>query len=111
MGYVIIRGRRRFGAAVAIALSLASLGTTEARAEKTIRAVMQADVQVLDPTVNSAGITARFALMVYDTLFSLNQNFVAQPQMVGDYKLSDDKLAYDFSVRPGLKLHGGSPVT
>jgi peptide/nickel transport system substrate-binding protein len=111
MGYVIIRARRRFGAAVAIALSLASLGTTQARAEKTIRAVMQADVQVLDPIVNTADITARFALMVYDTLFSLDQNFVAQPQMVGDYKLSDDKLTYDFTLRPGLKFHDGSPVT
>jgi hypothetical protein len=55
--------------AVAIALSLLLASGTNAKAQKTIRAVMQADVQVLDPIVNTSDITARFAFMVYDTLF------------------------------------------
>jgi peptide/nickel transport system substrate-binding protein len=87
------------------------LAPTPAAAQKTIRAVMQADVQVLDPIVNTSDITARFAMMVYDTLFALDENFVARPQMVGDYKISDDKLTYDFTLRPGLKFHDGSRVT
>src|SRR5258708_4298771 len=106
--------RKSLGAAagaVAIALSLLLTSGTNAKAQKTIRAVMQADVQVLDPIVNTSDITARFAFMVYDTLFALDQNFVAQPQMVGDYKVSEDKLTYDFTLRPGLKFHDGSPVT
>jgi len=106
--------RRSLGVAagaLAIGLSLLLASGTNAKAQKTIRAVMQADVQVLDPIVNTSDITARFAFMVYDTLFALDENFVAQPQMVGDYKISDDKLTYDFTLRPGLKFHDGSAVT
>src|SRR5205085_12057076 len=109
MGYMIIC--RRFGVAVAVALSLASFGITDAKAEKTIRAVMQADVQVVDPIVNPADISARFALMVYDTLFALDRHFTAQPQTVGAYKLSDDKLTYDSRLRPARKFRDGSPAT
>jgi peptide/nickel transport system substrate-binding protein len=99
-------------AAAALALSISGLGADQARAEgKTITAVMQADVKVFDPIVNTADITSRFALMVYDTLFSLDANLVPQPQMVGKYEVSADGLTYTFTLRDGLKFHDGSPVT
>jgi peptide/nickel transport system substrate-binding protein len=97
----------------ALALSLAWLGAADCKAQgqKTITAVMQADVKIFDPIVNTADITSRFALMVYDTLFSLDQNLVPQPQMVGKYELSADALTYTFVLRDGLKFHDGTPVT
>src|ERR1700680_1143105 len=33
------------------------------------------------------------------------------PQMVGDHKISDDRLTYGFTLRDGLKWHDGSAVT
>ena len=49
--------------------------------------------------------------MVYDTLFSLDENLVPQPQMVGKYEVSGDGLTYTFTLRDGLKFHDGTPVT
>src|SRR6202795_1459572 len=86
-------------------------GDAMAQGQKTITAVMQADVKIFDPIVNTADITSRFALMVYDTLFSLDENLVPQPQMVGKYEVSADGLTYSFTLRDGLKFHDGTPVT
>ena len=49
--------------------------------------------------------------MVFDTLFSLDQNLTPQPQMVGSYKVSADGLTYTFVLRDGMKFHDGAPVT
>ena len=48
--------------------------------------------------------------MVYDTLLAIDANFKIQPQMA-DWKVSDDKLTYTFTLRDGLKWHDGAPVT
>ena len=48
--------------------------------------------------------------MVYDTLLATDSNFKIQPQMA-DWKVSDDKLTYTFTLRDGLKWHDGTPVT
>jgi len=95
----------------ALLLSWLGAGDASAQGNKTITAVMQADVKIFDPIINTADITARFALMVFDTLFSLDQNLVPQPQMVGKYEVSADSLTYTFVLRDGLKFHDGSPVT
>jgi peptide/nickel transport system substrate-binding protein len=99
--------------AATLALPLVWLGATPASAadQKTITAVMHADVKIFDPIVNTADITSYFALMVFDTLFSLDQNLSPQPQMVGSYKISTDGLTYTFVLRDGLKFHDGTPVT
>ena len=49
--------------------------------------------------------------MIYDTLFGVDAKGEAQPQMVGKYGLSDDKLTWTFELRDGLKWHDGTPVT
>ena len=63
-------------AAVALPTAWLTAGDADAQGKKTITAVMQADVKIFDPIVNTADITSRFALMVFDTLFSLDQNLV-----------------------------------
>ena len=110
---VVSRRMKPLGAtltAAALAVSLSWLGAGDARAEngKTITAVMQADVKIFDPIINTADITARFALMVWDTLFSLDDNLVPQPQMVGKYEVSADGLTYTFVLRDGLKFTDGT---
>ena len=49
--------------------------------------------------------------MVYDTLLAMDENLVVRPQMLEGWKISDDKLTYTFTLRDGLKFHGGAPVT
>src|ERR1019366_304495 len=52
-----------------------------------------------------------FAGLGYETLFNADADGVPRPQMVGDYKVSEDKLTYEFTLRPGLKWHSGGKVT
>src|SRR5205085_2951412 len=78
---------------------------------KTVRAVMHADLRVLDPIWTTANITAYHGAMIYDTLFGLDANFTPQPQMVSKWGLSDDKLTYTFELRDGLKFSDGAALT
>ena len=81
-----------------------------AQAGNTIRAVMHSDLRVIDPGFTTAYITRDHGYMVYDTLLATDSNFKVQPQMA-DWKASDDKLTYTFTLRDGLKWHDGTPVT
>jgi peptide/nickel transport system substrate-binding protein len=81
-----------------------------AQAENTIRAVMHSDLRVIDPGFTTAYITRDHGYMVYDTLLATDANFKVQPQMA-DWKVSDDKLTYTFTLRDGLKWHDGTAVT
>jgi len=81
-----------------------------AQAGNTIRAVMHSDLRVIDPGFTTAYITRDHGYMVYDTLLATDANFKVQPQMA-DWKASDDKLTYTFTLRDGLKWHDGTPVT
>jgi peptide/nickel transport system substrate-binding protein len=77
----------------------------------TLRAVMHGDLRAFDPIWTTANITAYHGAMIYDTLFALDENMVPQPQMVGRYEVSDDRLTYTFELRDGLGFSDGSPVT
>src|SRR3981189_2446361 len=77
---------------------------------KTITAVMHSDLRITDPIITTAYITRDHGYMVYDTLLATDSNFKIQPQMA-DWKVSDDKLTYTFTLRDGLKWHDGAPVT
>jgi peptide/nickel transport system substrate-binding protein len=81
-----------------------------AQAANTIRAVMHSDLRVIDPGFTTAYITRDHGYMVYDTLLATDSSFKVQPQMA-DWKVSDDKLTYTFTLRDGLKWHDGTPVT
>jgi len=93
-----------------IALSAALLPPAPTwAAGKTISAVMHADLR--DPGMPSTAYIYRdFGYMIYDTLLAEDSNFKIQPQMA-EYKVSDDKLTYTFTLRDGLKWHDGTPVT
>src|SRR3978361_217831 len=92
-----------------LALSLA-LTSQAIAAGKTLTAVMHSDLRVIDPGITTAYITRDHGYMVYDTLLATDSSFKIQPQMA-DWKVSDDKLTYTFTLRDGLKWHGGPPVT
>jgi peptide/nickel transport system substrate-binding protein len=93
----------------ALALSAALTVCSMADA-KTVTAVMHSDLRIIDPIFTTAYITRDHGYMVYDTLVATDSNFKIQPQMA-DWKLSDDKLTYTFTLRDGLKWHDGAPVT
>lgn len=104
----ITRWKRPMMAAALSALALTSPAL--AAGKKTITAVMHSDLRVIDPGFTTAYITRDHGYMVYDTLLATDSNFKVQPQMA-EWKVSDDKLTYTFTLRDGLKWHDGAPVT
>ena len=110
---MILRTAMREGAivlaaALAAILGGASLATAQ---ERVLRAVLHADVRVLDPIWTTQTIANIHGMLVYDTLFGNDDEMQPQPQMVDTYEVSEDKLVYTFTLRGGLRFHDGSPVT
>jgi peptide/nickel transport system substrate-binding protein len=95
---------------LAIGLGLSALAPASAASDKTLRAVVNADLKIIDPTWTTAYITIRHGYLVYDTLFALDSKFRPQPQMVESYTISPDALTYTFTLRPGQKWHDHTPV-
>jgi peptide/nickel transport system substrate-binding protein len=95
-----------------MALAAASLGfVSEAVAESTLRVALHSDLKIIDPIWTTALISTHHGMMVYDTLFSLDEKLKVQPQMVDTWSLSEDKLVWTFTLRDGLEWHDGQPVT
>lgn len=99
------------GLAIAGALAAPRVTLGQGPSRKIIKAVMHGDIPSYDPVWSSADMSHYHAGMVYDTLFGVDAEQNPQPQMVGKYGLSDDRLTWNFELRDGLKFHDGTPVT
>ncbi|QPB24704.1 ABC transporter substrate-binding protein [Rhizobium sp. 007] len=98
--------------AAGAALSTPSVLRSKAAAAEplTIRMVRD-NLKVYDPIWTTSGVTANHGAAIYDTLFALDSKFMPQPQMVGNWGVSEDKRTYTFELRDGLAWHDGTPVT
>src|SRR4030095_3738629 len=76
----------------------------------TLTIIPHADLKNTDPIWTTAYITRNHGYMIYDTLFSLDEKFQPQPQMVDTWNVSADGLKYTFTLASGLKWHDGAPV-
>ena len=75
-------------AATALASSIARPSIVRSASATTLKFVPYADLAVLDPLA-SALVTRNHVLMVFDTLFALDANGDAQPQMLVGYTVED----------------------
>ncbi|HWL79605.1 MAG TPA: ABC transporter substrate-binding protein [Roseomonas sp.] len=97
-----------------LAAALLATGTGIAAAQpadRPLRLVVNAGLQVLDPIVGTSFVTRNFAYMVFDTLVSMDGQGAVRPQMLEGWSASEDGLTYTFTLRPGLEWHDGKPVT
>jgi peptide/nickel transport system substrate-binding protein len=92
-------------------VALLTLATSPFASAQTFKAVMHSDLKVLDPIWSGAYIVRNYGYMVYDTLFSMDENFQIKPQMVDKWEASADGLTWTFTLRDGLEWHDGKPVT
>lgn len=101
------------GVATGTALSFPSVlrSQTTLASTQAVRMVKSGDLGVFDPMISSYYITADHGSAIYDTLFALDSRMTPQPQMVGNWGVSDDKKTYTFVLRDGLGWHDGTPVT
>ncbi|MBY3298895.1 ABC transporter substrate-binding protein [Rhizobium laguerreae] len=105
-----ITRRTLMQSALAAGAALAVPSILRAQDKQAIRMIM-GDIQIFDPVFTTSQNTFNHAMAVYDSLFALDANLVPQPQMVGKWSASDDKRAYTFELRDGLRWHDGTPVT
>ena len=68
------------------------------------------DLSILDPTYTTAAVTATHALLVFDTLYGLDNQYQPQPQMVEKQQIDQEGLRWTLHLREGLKFHDGSAV-
>ena len=101
--------RRRTLLGTGLAATMARPSLVRAQSATTLKFVPYADLALLDPAV-SAFVTRNHVLMVYDTLFAMDEQGVAQPSMLSGYTTSTDGLTWTLTLRDGLKFHDGSPV-
>ena len=97
------------GAALLALPALARPSIGRAREASTLRFIPYADLALLDPAV-SAFVTRNHVMMVFDTLYALDEAGVAQPQMVEGHVVAPDGLAWTLTLRTGLAFHNGTPV-
>ena len=101
--------RRRTLLATGLAATLASPAIVRAASATTLKVIPYADLALLDPAV-SAFITRNHTLMVFDTLFGVDESGAVQPQMVEGVATEPDGLTWTLTLRPGLMFHDGTPV-
>lgn len=89
------------------ALAQPALATS---ASRVLRFVPQANLSSPDPIWTTADVTRNHAYMIYDTLYGVDTTLTPSPQMCAGHELSDDKLTWRFTLRPGLVFHDGTPV-
>ena len=86
------------------------LGWHAARAASTLKFVPAQDLTLLDPIQSPSGSTIMHSCLVFDTLYGLDENYKAQPQMVEGHVIEDDGKTWKLTLRDGLKFHNGEPV-
>ncbi|MDO9708101.1 ABC transporter substrate-binding protein [Paracraurococcus lichenis] len=102
--------RTLFQAAGAGLASLAAPAAVRAQAATTLRFTPQQDLVTLDPVTTTAYISRNHGYMVFDTLYGMDANFQATPQMVDGHRIEDDGLRWDLTLREGLWWHDGEKV-
>ncbi|RPE72169.1 peptide/nickel transport system substrate-binding protein [Pacificibacter maritimus] len=82
-----------------------------AQAETTIRYMGLSKLDMLDPIWTTNYGVRDHGYLIYDTLFAQDAEGNIKPQMIDTWTVSEDRMAYRFSLRDGLMFHDGAPVT
>ncbi|MEJ1974787.1 MAG: ABC transporter substrate-binding protein [Acetobacteraceae bacterium] len=70
----------------------------------------QADPAILDPIVTTGLVTRNHGFLIFDTLYGVDEQFRAQPQMVESHAVENNGLLWTMTLRSGLRFHDGQPV-
>ena len=81
-------------------------------AETVLKVSLHSDLKIVDPIWTTALISAHHGNMVYDTLFSVDDELKPSSRRWSTSGRSRaDKLTWTFTLRDGLEWHDGKPVT
>jgi len=102
--------RTTTAAGLAAAGGLAAPNTNWAAGNKVLRFVPYANLANLDPIWTTQTGTRDASLLIWDTLYGVNDQLEPQPQMVEAHEISPDLKIWTFRLRPNLKFHDNEPV-
>jgi peptide/nickel transport system substrate-binding protein len=98
-------------AGAGLATAIGSPALVRAATAGVLRFTPQQDLVTLDPVTTTAYISRNHGYMVFDTLYGMDANFQATPQMVDGHRIEDDGRRWDLTLREGLLWHDGEKVT
>lgn len=81
--------------------------TPQAQASKPLVIVQSQDVVTLDPHMTSTLVEANALTNLFDSLTAQNEKAEIVPKLASSYQLLDDKLTWEFKLRPDVKFHNG----
>src|SRR5271169_3925858 len=102
--------RELFKAAGASLAAIAAPRIGHAERTNKLVFVPTSDLAVLDPVVTGLRSTRNHAYLVFDTLYGIDTNWTAQPQMVEGHQVEEDGLTWTLTLREGLRFHDKEPV-
>jgi peptide/nickel transport system substrate-binding protein len=102
--------RRKLLAGAAACLGVARPFLSRATDLRTLRFIPQADVTILDPLTTTAYPTRNHGHMCWDTLYGLDADFVASPQLAAGHVVEDDGKRWTFTLRDGPMFHDGETI-
>src|SRR3954469_5014856 len=91
-------------AAVAATAPLAAPRLSFAADNKVLRFVPQANLANLDPIWTTQYVVRNGALLIWDTLYGVDERLEPQPQMVEAHEATPDFKTWTFRLRPGLRF-------
>ena len=65
----------------------------------------------LHPTLAGNRANLTLASLLYESLFTVDASFQAQPLLCQSYTVSEDKLVWTFTLRSGVTFSDGTPLT
>ena len=92
------------------AAAMAYPAIARAATETTLKFVPYADLALLDPIITTNYVTRTHALMIFDTLYGIDSDYKAQPQMVEGASVDQDGRLWRLTLRDGLLFHDNTPV-
>jgi peptide/nickel transport system substrate-binding protein len=102
--------RELLSTGLSTAALLASPAILHAQERKTLKFVPIADLAIVDPIVTSSLTTRCHAYLVFDTLYGLDKNDQAAPQMLEGHVVEEDGKSWTLTLREGLRFHDGEQV-
>jgi peptide/nickel transport system substrate-binding protein len=100
-------GRRAMLAGV---VSLAAPAIARGQSTRTLRFVPRTGLALLDPVWTTETATRAFSLSVFESLYSVDEKLLPQPQMAEGHTIEDDGKRWVIRLRDGLRFHDGESV-
>lgn len=103
-------GTRSLLAAGLASLALPGLALAQP-AEDTIIVGLSADITTFEPAAISSRDNANIVRHIFGTLYSIGADGSVVPDLAENLEISEDGLAYVYTMREGLTCHDGEPLT